>query len=258
MDTSALTYDSPIALLEADYQREGPRNILLVVDWEDRRITAETRDPTTEGCSAYRWHHRETAYPLPPTVDASALRAWVDEHVAPLAERLASFYEKTWDGNNYVGRFPGHEDEREIFDEWMANAAPFPCHDGGLWDIEDWLDGGAFLRADELNATTTDDEINQLAAEIVDNAALENVVIRGEEEQTRKYLRELRQRAIDAAPRRHTYTIEGYEQIEKAVIAQGSTGRIYLPMSWVGCQVAVVRLGEKRAPVNVRPMQRRR
>ncbi len=245
MDTSSLIFDSPIELLEADYQGEGARDILLVIDWEERRITAETRDPTTEGTPGYRWHGRESAYPLPTLVDASALKEWVDENVAPLADALANAYERVWDGSNFKGRFPGHEDEKAGFDEWMANNAEFPCHDGGLCDIVDWLEGGTNLNDDELTAHTTDEQIARLAADIVDNAAQENVVIRGEEESTREYLRELRQEMRDAAPA-HQISLQGYEMVEKVGKAIGTTGHVYVPVSWVGCRVAVVRLEEKR------------
>lgn len=244
MDTSALVFDSPIDLLEADCQGEGAREILLVIDWEDRRITAETRDPTTEGTPEYRWHGRESAYLLPPMVDASRLKEWVDENVVPLADEIVQHYEKVWDGNNFKGRFPGHEDEKEGFDEWMDRADP-PTHDGGLWDIEDWLEGGQNLNAGELDAFTSDEQINRLAADIVDNAARENVVIRGEEERTREYLRELRQAMRDFAPA-HQIAIEGYEMIEKRAVAYGTGARVLVPVSWVGCRVAVIRLEEKR------------
>lgn len=36
--------------------------------------------------------------------------------------------------------------------------------------------------------------------------------------------------------------MEGYEAIEKVVKQSGNSGRVYLPASWVGCVVKVVRL----------------
>ena len=36
--------------------------------------------------------------------------------------------------------------------------------------------------------------------------------------------------------------MEGYEAIEKVVKQSGNSGRVYLPSSWVGCVVKVVRL----------------
>lgn len=38
----------------------------------------------------------------------------------------------------------------------------------------------------------------------------------------------------------------GYEQITKTVKQSGNTGRVYLPVFWVGCEVAIIRLSEKR------------
>lgn len=39
---------------------------------------------------------------------------------------------------------------------------------------------------------------------------------------------------------------EGYEVIEKTVKASGNSGRVYLPTSWVGTKVKIVRLTPKK------------
>ena len=41
-----------------------------------------------------------------------------------------------------------------------------------------------------------------------------------------------------------SFALEGYEQIKKTVRASGNSGRIYLPVSWIGCRVAIIRLDE--------------
>lgn len=38
---------------------------------------------------------------------------------------------------------------------------------------------------------------------------------------------------------------EGYEVLEKRVKASGNSGRVYLPSSWVGSKVKIVRVTKK-------------
>lgn len=39
-----------------------------------------------------------------------------------------------------------------------------------------------------------------------------------------------------------TFQIRGYEVIEKVVTAAGTSGKIYLPVNWIGKRVKVVRI----------------
>lgn len=36
--------------------------------------------------------------------------------------------------------------------------------------------------------------------------------------------------------------VDGYEMLEKTVRSQGTSGRVYLPVSWIGKRVKVVRI----------------
>jgi len=38
--------------------------------------------------------------------------------------------------------------------------------------------------------------------------------------------------------------MEGYEVVEKVVMSAGTSGRVYVPISWVGKIVRIVRLEE--------------
>lgn len=38
-----------------------------------------------------------------------------------------------------------------------------------------------------------------------------------------------------------TYTVKGYEVLEKTVGRHGTGGHLYLPQTWIGCGVKVVR-----------------
>jgi len=184
--------------------------------------------------SERRWNGLETAYVLPQGVDAARLRAWVEEEVVPRARPLADAFEAEWDDLRKVGRFPGHEREKEDFDTWMAIRAEPPLHMGGLWTVEDWLEYGIEVRPD-----STDEDLKRLASEIVLEAEENNdAVIVGGVEAVLDYLRSLR----DSLREPDIFEITGYEVIEKVAKASGSTARVWVPKTWTGKRVKIVRL----------------
>jgi putative transposon-encoded protein len=234
--TLSLDYDYPTALLEPDGDGR-PRRILLVIDWASKIISAETRAHDDNTQSEYRWRGMEDAYQLPPLVDAAQLREWVEEEVLPRALPLLEAYQTIWVDVDQYGRFPGHEDEKQDFDAWMATHEP-PTHEGGLWSVADWLSGGV----EEVSHETTDAAIEALADRIVEEAAAENVVLVGGREAVRANLLDYRQDLRDAIPAPDRYEIEGYEVVEKVAKPSGTTARVWVPKSWEGKRVKVVRL----------------
>ena len=235
--TLSLDYDCPVALLEPDGDGQ-PRQINLVVDWADAVISAETRAHDDNARSEYRWRGMEDAYTLPEPVDAAQLREWVEEEVLPRALPLLEAYQTVWVDVDQFGRFPGHEQEKEDFDAWMMQDAEPPLHDGGLWLVADWLSGGV----EEVGPGTTDAAIEELADTIVDEATAENVVFVAGREAVRAYLLDYRQDLQDAIPAPDRYEIEGYEVVEKVAKPSGTTARVWVPKSWEGKRVKIVRL----------------
>ena len=235
--TLSLDYDCPVALLEPDGDGQ-PQQINLVIDWRDAVISAETRAHDDNARTEYRWRGMEDAYALPPLVDATQLREWVEDEVLPRALPLLEAYQTVWVDVDQFGRFPGHECEKEEFDRWMSCDAEPPLHDGGLWLVEDWLSGGV----EEVGPGTTDAAIEDLTDTIVDEAAAENVVFVAGREAVRAYLLDYRQELRDAIPAPDRYEIEGYEVVEKVAKPSGTTARVWVPKSWEGKRVKIVRL----------------
>ena len=237
--TISLDYDRPTALMEPDGDGQ-PRRIYLVIDWASETISAETRAHDDDTQTEYRWRGLEDAYPLPPLVDATQLREWVEEEVLPRAAPLAETYETVWEDIEQYGRFPGHEQEKEDFDAWMDRAEP-PTHDGGLWTVTDWLAGGV----EEVLETTSDEDLRRLSQEIVDEAAGENVVLVGGGEVVLAHLIKVRLQRQEDAPRSpDRYEIEGYEILERVprAYSRQSSATLYLPLEWANKRVKVVRL----------------
>ena len=188
--TVDIEYVLATALLKTN-SHDVARDILLVIDWEGRAISAETRDPEEHTTSEYRWRGREDAYTLPPLVDATRLQTWVAEEVVPRAEPLAEAYQTVYEDVEAYGRFPGHEDEKAEFDRWMAIEAAPPLHDGGLWPVEEWLAGDTCgVRPD-----TTDERLKAIAGGIQISADQEAVVLIGGEAAVVEHLQGLREEA---------------------------------------------------------------
>lgn len=234
--TLSLAYARPTALLEAT-PGGVPRDIHLIIDWEQRTISAETRAPESRGThSEYEWRGRQSAYSLPTLVDAAALRDWVIAEVVPRAAPLADAYELIYEDVDPYGRFPGHETKKGDFDHWMATEAAPPEHNGGLWDVCEWL-------ADDLcgvRATTTDEQLRIIADEILLAADKENIVLVGGRSAVLEYLQDVRDE--EEPPDPDLYQIRGYEVYERTARRQGNSAMVQIPAGDIGKRFKVVRI----------------
>ena len=239
--TLSLDYTTPAALLQPD-ARGQPRQIALVIDWEHKTITVETRDPNLDGVPETRWRGLEDAYPLPPLVDATNLREWVADEVLPRAAPLADAYRTIWEDVEKFGRFPGHEEEKHEFDRWMAMHEP-PTHTGGLWRVAEWLPD----IADEVFPDSTDERLQRIALEIEHEAEVDGVVFAEGDGAVLALLKQVRDEMREAGPIGCTpdrYEIEGYEVLERVprAYSRQSSATLYLPLEWANKRVKVVRL----------------
>ena len=237
--TISLDYDRPTALLQPDAHGQ-PRHILLVIDWEHKTITVETRAPNLDGMPETRWRGMEDAYTLPPLVDATQLREWVEEEVLPRAAPLADAYRTVWEDIEQFGRFPGHEEEKHEFDRWMACDAEPPTHTGGLWRVAEWLPDAA----DEVFPDSTDERLQRIALEIEHEAEIDGVVFAEGDGAVLALLKEIRDEMQEGSRSPDRYEIEGYEVLERVprAYSRQSSATLYLPLEWANKRVKVVRL----------------
>ena len=235
----SLDYDRPTAPLQPDAHGQ-PRQIALVIDWEHKTITVETRAPNLDGMPETRWRGLEDAYPLPPLTDATQLHEWVAEEVLPRAAPLADAYETVWEDVERFGRFPGHEDEKTEFDRWMAMHEP-PTHTGGLWRVAEWLPD----IADEVFPDSTDERLQRIALEIEHEAELDGVVFAEGDGAVLDLLKRTRDEMREETPATPDhYEIDGYEVLERVprAYSRQSSATLYLPLEWAHKRVKVVRL----------------
>ena len=238
--TLNLNYGRPAALLEAD-ARGQPRHISLVINWEHKTITAETKDPEDNTTPETRWRGMEDAYPLPPLVDATQLHDWVAEEVLPRAAPLADAYETVWEDVERFGRFPGHEDEKAEFDRWMACDAEPPTHTGGLWRVAEWLPDAA----EEVFPDSTDERLQRIALEIECDAEIDGIVFAEGDGAVLALLKQIRDEMREVAPSSPDhYEIDGYEVLERVprAYSRQSSATLYLPLEWANKRVKIVRL----------------
>jgi hypothetical protein len=238
--TISLNYDRPAALLEAD-ARGQPRTILLIIDWEHKTISVETRDPSLDGMPETRWRGMEDAYPLPPLVDATQLHEWVAEEVLPRAAPLADAYRTVWEDVEQYGRFPGHEEEKHEFDRWMACDAEPPTHAGGLWRVAEWLPD----IADEVFPDSTDERLQWIALKIEYEAEIDGIVFAEGDGAVLALLKQIRDEMREVTPSSpDRYEVDGYEVLERVprAYSRQSSATLYLPLEWANKRVKVVRL----------------
>lgn len=243
IDLSALDYVDPLALLEVDSGGDA-RRILLVIDWETQKIYAETRDSKAGLISGYRRHGRESAYTIHPLADAGRLRGWVENVILPRARPLFAAYERQWDGDRWIGAFPGAEGAFGGFTAWMATEAEPPLLQGGcagIWSVEEWL----VDIPEGLTPGTSNYELQKMENELVEEAKSEQVVLRGSVRRHLAIMREALGAAEKALRKRgggpNKYVIEGYEVLEAKPKPFGEkSAHISLPGKYLGKRLKIV------------------
>ena len=180
-------YEHPTALVELDPDGK-PNEILLVIDWAGRTISVET--PEQFDYSDEAWlRDRVDIYDIPPNVDATELRTWVEEEVVPRAQPLADVFEIVTRNGKQWGEFPGREDVRKGFHAWMGIHARPPTYDWEVWEVSDYLPD-----LPESMSTISDEEIELLADRALKYAACDGVVFIGGREAVREFLAASRER----------------------------------------------------------------
>jgi hypothetical protein len=130
--------------------------------------------------------HRLSARP-----DQDAARDYLDsDDGQDLLMQVVAGWSREWDGRNHVGRLT--EDAEEAWQQIIADIEDLPPSEWSLWPVEDWLHDWA---AESIRVTTTDRELERMAADAEANAESEHVVIDGD---ALDYLTERRDSLLDA------------------------------------------------------------
>ena len=183
-------FTGPAALVEPDDEWR-PQQILLVINWVNRSITVETRMRCNDGCPETRWRGLEDAYVLPPNVDATELRDWIEREVVPRATPLAEAFRVDCDGMKCYGCFTDAREEKFEFDRWISVEAEPPQHDLEIWGVREWVDPGEAIDLG-LAKDTADEGLEALADVLLEIANYHRVVLVGGRREVLEYLRELR------------------------------------------------------------------
>jgi len=196
-----IEYTKSTALIEEGQNCEQ-NPIVLTIDWDNEEITVRTIAPHERNSTpGHVWHGLASEYYLTPRLDATELKAWVDSEIVPLAEKLLPMFSAEWDGSNRRGNWTrdenGFSDADPLLQEIeriCGDDTDVPQLQGdapGLWDVREW----ANVTKEELDAETTDDQIEKLALEIESAANGENVVLCGPD--LREWLTEKRDELRD-------------------------------------------------------------
>jgi hypothetical protein len=107
MSTTATKTIFPAGITAADLA-VNPRvnRVYVTIDWPTGRINVIGKHESEWGTTTfYRAHGHEGIFRISHLDKVRSLRAFVNEEIAPLAERVVAGYERHWDGNNHVARF---------------------------------------------------------------------------------------------------------------------------------------------------------
>ena len=190
----------------------------------------------------------EDAYVLPPNVDATELRDWIEREVVPRATPLAEAFRVDCDGMKCYGRFTDAQEEKFEFDRWISVEAEPPQHDLEIWGVREWVDLGELIDLG-LTPDIPDEGLETLADVLMEISAFHQVVLVGGKEAVVEYLRELRDTLGESplwsgrptTPREpDCYHIRGYEVLEGTARPFGNTAHVTVPRRHTGKRVKIV------------------
>lgn len=153
-------------------------------------------------------------YDVPADVNGESLKEFMNSvEVKELCERVIDGYSSEWNGNNHVAELDDDAQEAEAeLEELVENAFDYEGDRIAVWDIGEWLDAGF----DDVDAYTSDAELEETVEFIVSDADDQNVELEGDVEQ---YLndhrleerQELIEKLLDADD-----TVEWYDRTEES------------------------------------------
>ena len=181
-----LTDVGSLDLIKEDpYRTNEATNVHLYINPSNRSAGLETYSHG-QGVSTDLWHGRHLTVEVHTCggpVDGPDLVDWLrGDDGQTLLSRICDGHSIEWDGNNHVGRLT--DDARGALDELERELSHVSAltEPAGLWDAESWFCG---MCSDDIRneygitADTTDSELADIEAKIIDEAANENVVLVG-------------------------------------------------------------------------------
>jgi hypothetical protein len=176
-------------LLEHDAADEDT-DLMLCIDWQNEVVEFFSQSSSNNSTSAAEWHGHEINVRLP-KVDARNIKQALLEF-APSIREMAECYDSQWNGSNHVASWTDL-DMLEDFRRDLDNVIDDLIHSVTIdCSPQDWF---STVTAEDLGITaaTTDEEVEQLAKENVEDALHNDRVLYGAED----YLLELRDEQID-------------------------------------------------------------
>jgi hypothetical protein len=160
------------------------KDIVLEIDFDEGEISVytEIRSNSTPGRI---WNGLAIQRLLPRDVDAEDLHKFVEDEIQPIVQKMKDEFSVVYDsGNNRKGDY-GQSEENGYFYELEKAIEGAPTHDGGLYDVRDWV----MISKKELEEKTN----AQLIEDINNDAYCRNVVLYGPE--LEDYINDLREGA---------------------------------------------------------------
>jgi len=185
-----INFSNATGLLEENPMNLGHQApIYLFIDWENETVDAYTYcDNSTPGDV---YHGKRSMIRLPGEVNAALMREDVDK-LLPMIEKIFAGYESKWNGSNWKGTF--NEESMDLIGKLIYDIEEgdyFSTIDywGGLYDVHDYF----VDRPEGLTAASTDEEIEKIAEESIQNALGDDIKIIGGNGRVIEHLKQLRE-----------------------------------------------------------------
>ena len=144
----------------------------LFIDWASRLIFASQSEAGSNAITFHQYYGHEVALPLPQSTTHDRLVEFLEEWANEIAV-IGNAYESVFDGSNNVAKFPALDDngahELAELEDAFTNASNDGSLCGGMryMSADDWYSG---IAPDDLDADTTDEEVSEMADDVVETA----------------------------------------------------------------------------------------
>lgn len=124
-------------------------------------VTQEYNDHSTP---SDEWHHLVLTWKVPGHPTESSLQEWIEEHMSDF-QTICNGYEVVWNGSNHVGQLTDEaRSTKESIEFELDNGDGLFRNYYEYWSVEQWTDP----IMSSITATSTDEELRQLAKEVID------------------------------------------------------------------------------------------
>jgi hypothetical protein len=167
-----------VALYQQYKGQSSPQPCYIELHCESRTLTADSNPEIGNGVPVYVWHHRILRWNIPALTD-DACNSLLDE-LAEDAKIVCDGYTCEWDGHNHIGVYTQAAEEAQERIGAYIDAQHWTAHDTvEIWDAADWYVDSSTTDDLGITATTTDEQLAEIATREDQAASADGYTVEG-------------------------------------------------------------------------------